>query len=77
MQGIIELDNGKRYNCIFLVQKGEVAPRDSYGQKEYPDCPDYIDDLECTIRTPKGRVKVTSARIINRVYEKLMEVENG
>lgn len=68
--GIIELDNGRRYECIFSIAKGEKAAREN-GLPLWPDEPTYIDDLECTTRTPKGRVKVTSERIVNRCYDKL------
>ena len=71
MHRTIEI-NGREYECIFHVQKGERAAKEN-GQPLWPDTPDHIDDLEAIAYTPKGTCRVTSARTLNRIHEKLEE----
>jgi hypothetical protein len=61
--------NGKRYDCVVTVEKGEKAPRE-YGRPLWPDSPDFICDLQAIAYTPKGTERVTSERIINQLVDR-------
>jgi hypothetical protein len=69
MEAIIEI-NGRKYECIVEVEKGERAAREN-GQKLWPDTPDHVVGLEAIAYTPRGTCRVTSARILNKLYERV------
>jgi hypothetical protein len=65
MQATIEIE-GRKYECIVTVERGERAPREN-GQALWPNTNDFIIDLQAIAYTPRGTELVTSERIINRL----------
>jgi hypothetical protein len=69
MEATIEI-NGRTYDCFVEIEKGERAARE-WGQPLWPDTPDHVVGLEAIAYTPRGTCRVTSARILNKLYERV------